>query len=313
MNWTPDGRRGHVEVESRAGAVTVRAVLPLRSPRVDAGPAPSSFSIMVPTFRRSLANRLAPWGAVVLVACGGEAGQGMVELRGDVGGLDTLGVQGDSLLERTQRPAMLTDSGIVVAPAPQSAAATPNAPLAPTASPAPNTAVMDDNMPSRDAVAEAMTRRALAKSESLARLDARGGVDGANASSRSSASDTLRGELQVRVSEGTREFLLLSQGRRYVLSGVALRGALALNGLEVLVRGVAITPRDLAVSSLVVRGWQSLPVVDGVVTAEGTVRLTDGTGLSTRPIPPTLRPLVGARVWIAYRDGRPVQFDRLEQ
>ena len=129
---------------------------------------------------------------------------------------------------------------------------------------------------------------------------------------RGAATDTLRGDLQVRIAEGSREFLLMAQGRRYLLSGVALRGAMALNGLEVMVRGIAITPRDIAISSLVVRGWQSLPAVDGVVLSDGSLRLTDGTGVSRRPIPPSLRPLVGARVWIAYRDGRPVQFDRLE-
>lgn len=290
--------------DRRARVVTVQAAPEC----VDANPVRSSFWRMRLDLR-SLAARVVPWvvaSAVPLTvpfasACRGDATKGTIELRGDVGGLDTLGAQGDSLLERTQRPAMLTDSGIVVLPA------TPSTDTAAPTTPA------GAGLAARDSAAEAITRRALARSDSLAKLDARAGGVGARSDSRAEATDTVRGTLQIRTTDGMREFLLLAQGRRYVLSGVALRGAMALNGLEVMVRGVAITPLDIAVNALVVRGWESLPVLDGVVMADGSLRLTDGTGGSTRPIPPSLRPLVGARVWIAYRDGRPVQFDRLER
>lgn len=259
------------------------------------------------------------WCAFLLFGMGcSDRRAGAIELRGDVDGLETLGERGDSLLDVSRLPAMLTDSGIVVLPdasdtlprRPGESGADTARPAAPLPESTGIRAYGNDAM-ARYTAAEEMTRRALARSDSLARLDARN-TNGAGMSGRTAGADTLRGILTVTTREGTREYLLESGGRRVALSGVAMRGVAALNGLEVMVRGVAITSRDLAVSALIVRAWQSFPAVDGVVLADGALRLTDGSGVVQRPLPPALRPLVGARVWVAYRDGRPVQFDRME-
>ena len=233
-------------------------------------------------------RRGAPVVSILLLAtlagCGDRAA-GTIELRGDIGGLDTLGARGDSLLEQSRRPATLTDSGIVILPG-----------------------VPEVDRPDTNA-AEAITRRALARSDSLERLEEGAAV----VAGRRSAADTLRGILRTQQRDGARALLLETGGQPVLLSGVATRGALSLTGLEVMVRGVAVTPRDLVVSTIIVRGFESLPALDGVITADGALRLTDGSGVVRRPLPAALRPLVGARVWIAYRNGQPVQFDRVER
>ncbi|HEY0931917.1 MAG TPA: hypothetical protein VGE27_18485, partial [Gemmatimonas sp.] len=108
--------------------------------------------------------------------------------------------------------------------------------------------------------------------------------------------------------EPARQVVLQTAEATVALSGMATTGMSRLVGKEVVVRGVKVTPRDIVVSDYIVRAVDGVPAFDGVLDAEGALRLTDGSGVRRLTVPAPLRAYVGARVWIAMRDGAAVNY-----
>jgi hypothetical protein len=90
------------------------------------------------------------------------------------------------------------------------------------------------------------------------------------------------------------------------LSGMAVSELMRLEGLETVVRGVRVGPRDLAVTSFTVRAIDGVPVADGVLENEGgvwSVRAPDGQRRVLPRVPAPLQAFVGSRVWVALAPG----------
>ncbi len=156
----------------------------------------------------------------------------------------------------------------------------------------------------RAGTGQGMTERARARGDSLARAAAVAYARDNEPSADRSRSDSLRG---IVVIEGTAPMNRLALRSRSVASPVALSGMatselMGLQGLEVVVRGVRSGPRDLVVTSFVVRAAAGVPVQDGILSNENnrwSLQLTDGGRVALERIPATLQSHVGERVWIA--------------
>ena len=227
----------------------------------------------------SASSRRAAWRLLLLcavAACDRNTG---VTVSGDVPGLDTLGYRGDSLLAQAERgPADLIDSGTVASRIPATGA------LATTAG-------------------QAMSLRAQARGDSMARAIAQRLAGGSDLAGRTRA-DSMRGVVTLVGAEPARQVVLRVDGTEVSLSGMATSGLGRLAGIEVMVRGVKITPRDIVVSDYVVRASDGVPAWDGTLEQDGSVRLTDGSGHKRLPsVPAALRGMVGARVWLAFKPG----------
>ena len=96
------------------------------------------------------------------------------------------------------------------------------------------------------------------------------------------------------------------------LSGMATMGLGRLAGSEVVVRGVRVSPRDLVMTDYLVRAADGVPAFDGVIQPDGTLRLTDGSGTKRVPLPVSMQELVGARVWVASKNGAPVAYGLIQ-
>jgi len=151
-----------------------------------------------------------------------------------------------------------------------------------------------------------VSRRAQARGDSMARAAAAQLAGGAGG--QRDFSDSLRGVLTYQGTEPARLVVLKTAETTVALSGMATNGLSRLVGKEVVVHGVKVTPRDIVVSDFVVRAVDGVPAVDGVLQGDGVLRLTDGSGVRRVAVPAPLRPYVGARVWIAVRDGEPATF-----
>lgn len=216
-------------------------------------------------------------------ACTRETG---VTISGDVPGLDTLGFRGDSLLAQAERgPADLLDPSTRATDT--TAAARAAAPTVRAAAPT---------------AGQLMSMRAQARGDSMARAIAQKLAGGGDAGG--SRRDSVRGVVALIGAEPARQVVLQSGGTNIALSGMATGGLNRLVGTEVMVRGVKVTPRDIVVSDYLVRASGGVPAYDGTLEADGSLRLTDGSGVRRLPaLPPALRGLAGARVWVAYRAG----------
>lgn len=121
------------------------------------------------------------------------------------------------------------------------------------------------------------------------------GARGANA-------DTLRGVVTVEgVPPVLRVFLVMADGSRLAMTGLAMRDLLNIDGLEVDVRGIPNGPRELVVSGFIARAYNGAPVWDGTLmrTEDGwALRLTEGGTRGLGNITPTLQRFGGSRVWI---------------
>ena len=150
---------------------------------------------------------------------------------------------------------------------------------------------------------QAMSLRAQARGDSMARAIAQRLAGGSDLAGRSRG-DSIRGVVTMLGAEPARQVVLRVDGNNIALSGMATSGLARLAGTEIVVRGVKITPRDIVVSDYVVRASEGVPAWDGTLDEGGSLRLTDGSGLKRLPsVPNALRSMVGARVWVAYREG----------
>lgn len=245
--------------------------------------------------------RWAPYAALlVLAACSGDGET--VTISGDVEGLDTLALRGDSLLARADRlPEGIFDTTFTAKPLTGvvTATATGNGTLEPTvAAPRPVSA------PTTGAE---ITRRAQIRGDSIARAYA-AQLTGANSDGSRSRADTIRGVVSMTGSADAPQVVVRSGTTTYSVSGMATRGMLRLAGNEVVVRGVKISPRDIVVADYIVRTARGLPALDGTIGNDGALRLTDGSGTRHVALPAEVRALVGTRVWVAMRGSNAAAF-----
>jgi len=122
--------------------------------------------------------------------------------------------------------------------------------------------------------------------------------------------DTLRGIVAITGSEPlTMVELTAVDGSRWLLVGDSLDAVRAAAGLEIMVRGVPLSPdggaRPVArfnVRDFAVRRVNGIDAVDGVLERAGAgvaLRLTDGRLLTLTDVPVTLRDQIGGRIWWA--------------
>lgn len=268
--------------------------------------------------RRFVPGRSAPWRPfllLLLAGCAAEPAGREVVLSGDIPGLDSLAARGDSLIARTERGDILDEPVVDTqrtrrAAEAEAAALVPERPPSANSEaprPSPPTAVLSKTPTSPRSQAAQMMARAQARADSMART---GAVGRPAATARG---DTVRGTLVPAPAGSGATMALRAEGRLIQLSGVGTTGLTPLNGTEVMLRGVRVTPRDLVVTEFFVRGWNGLPAVDGTILADGSLRASDGSGIIRGIVPPLLRGRIGARAWIAIRGGQPVQFDLIER
>ncbi len=223
---------------------------------------------------------------------------GSVTISGDVEGLDTLALKGDSLFLQAERRPQLFDSVRLDAKTKLSRSSTSPLPDSSAAAPAVGRVLTG---------VEAMTARARARGDSMARAGV-ASLTGVSTSSRSRA-DTVRGIVTlVGVAPAQQVVLRTDNGATTVtMSGMATSGLSKLAGLDLLIRGIKVTPRDVVVSDYIVRGADGVPAFDGLLSsnAEGPyLQLTDGSGRKRlASLPSALRGLDGVRVWIAIPPG----------
>ena len=151
---------------------------------------------------------------------------------------------------------------------------------------------------------EGMTRRAQARGDSLARAAAAAVATRLETTVERPLGDSLRGVIVLEGEAPLTRLLLKSPmaSLPVALSGMATTELQRLEGLEVVVRGVRVSPSDLAVNSFEVRAADGVPVIDGILSNDRggwSVRLADGTRRPVVRVPLALQPYAGARVWIA--------------
>lgn len=279
---------------------------------------------MAQWYRAALAGRpfaALPLAALLLVACGGSDG---VTIKGDVAGLDTLALRGDSLIAEANRTPMVIDSLraasqeeikrqlaeslAVLDPASRRATAGSGDGTLRAAGSAAAAAVTNAN-PGTSA-GGIMSRRAQARGDSMAKAFA-ARLTGSGTAVRARG-DSVRGVLVWQGTEPTRIVVLRSAGGTLTLSGMATTGLGRLVGSEVVVRGVRVSPRDLVVAEYFVRAADGVPAYDGVILENGSLRMSDGSGVKRVPIPIGMQGMIGARVWVAPQDGKPLAYGLIQ-
>lgn len=230
--------------------------------------------------------------AAFLVVAGCRRGDEGVTISGDVEGLDTIALRGAALLARADSQPGLIDSlkaivdGRLVRP--RGATADSNANDAPAV-----TGKLDNPM----------AERARLLADSMVRASARQAA--ADNNSDASARDTVRGIVTLVGSDPSRQVMLraIPSGVNFAMSGMATMGLSRLEGLELVIRGVLVSPRDLVVGSYVVRASNGVPAYDGtLMSTNGAwyLQLSDGTGRKRIAVlPSALRDHENERVWIA--------------
>ena len=274
------------------------------------------------------ATRAVRWmlPGVALLMCAACRQEGeVVTISGDVPGLDTIALRGDSLLARADRP----PEGIF------DTAFTPRPHVGEVTATASGNGTLEPASAALASGAE-ITRRAQARGDSIARAYAAqlagGNADGSRARSDSvgggrgggrgcggpggggnavgsrARSDSVRGVVATIGSVDAPQVVVRVGTATYAVSGMATRGMLRLVGNEVVVRGVKVSPRDIVVADYIVRAARGLPVLDGTIGDDGALHLTDGSGIKHVALPAEVRALVGTRVWIAMRGSNAAAF-----
>ena len=247
--------------------------------------------------RRATALALAAIVMVGSTACKGE-GDGSVTISGDVEGLDTLALRGDSLFAQADRAPQTIDSLQAVASGKMTRR--PDDIRKEKDVSAADSAAKTVNLPG----VNAMTARARARGDSMAKAAAMrltGGGPGGRA-----RGDTIRGVVTLLgVAPAQQVVLRTNNGETTVsLSGMATSGLARYAGMELMVRGVMVTPRDVVVSDYVIRTVDGVPAWDGKLAGGNTLLMSDGSGRQRVPaMPAALRESEGTRVWIAVKPG----------
>lgn len=154
-----------------------------------------------------------------------------------------------------------------------------------------------------------MSRRAQARGDSMARAAVARNVIASDAARE--RNDSLRGIITFMGSGAVRQLALQTVDAKVTLTGMATTGLAQMEGREVVIRGVRVTPRDMVVSSFVVREVDGVPVLDGIFDNDGNFRLTDGSGVRRVQLSSQMRALAGTRVWVQLRDGQAVKFGEI--
>jgi hypothetical protein len=261
----------------------------------------------------------------LLVACGGNDG---VTIRGDVAGLDTLALRGDSLIAEANRAPMVLDSlraasqeeikrqmaeslAMFDPSARRASTGNSDGPLGGTGGAAGSSAAAAaTNANPGTSAGGIMSRRAQARGDSMAKAFA-ARLTGSGAAARA-RSDSVRGVLIWQGTEPARIVVLRSADGTLTLSGMATTGLGRLVGSEVVVRGVRVSPRDVVVAEYFVRAADGVPAYDGVILEDGSLRLSDGSGVKRVPIPIGMQGMTGARVWVAPKDGKPQAYGLIQ-
>jgi hypothetical protein len=245
-----------------------------------------------------------------LLACGG-VGDGSVTVKGDIEGLDTLAFRGDSLLAQADRTPMILDSLRLAAQAEFERALNDSLGGGRVTTGAGDGTLAMPGVSERDATGaltagNVMSKRAHSRGDSMARAFA-AKLTGGNGADRAHG-DTVRGQLIWQGTEPARAVVLRTPQFNIALSGMATTGMSKLVGSEIVVRGVRITPRDMVVSDFYVRAADGVQAYDGKILADGSLKLTDGSGVKRVVLPAAMEGLTGARVWVAVKDGRPFAY-----
>jgi hypothetical protein len=231
------------------------------------------------------------FAAVVFSAC--SQGEKTIVISGDVEGLDSIGLRGARLFEEAERAPTSMDS--LRASIEERLGETGASPtIRPPAEPPP--------------AGNPMAERAKARGDSMARASANrlaGIAEGLN----SAGGDTIRGIITLIGSDPAKQTVLRTRDGRttIALSGMVTTGMSQLEGLDLLVRGVRVSPRDIVVASYVVRAADGVPAFDGILNnSDGAWSLTlteDGSRKRLPSVPSALRERAGQRVWIAMQPG----------
>ena len=126
------------------------------------------------------------------------------------------------------------------------------------------------------------------------------------------SADSARGVLIWQGSEPARTIVLRTTDGTLTLSGMATTGLSKIVGSEVVVRGVRVSPRDVVVADYYVRAADGVPAFDGVILEDGSLRMSDGSGIKRVPLPGSIQGLTGARVWVAPKDGKPLAYGLIQ-
>jgi hypothetical protein len=123
------------------------------------------------------------------------------------------------------------------------------------------------------------------------------------------AGDTVRGIVKIIGAAPATQVVLVSPSAHAVitLSGMGTDDLRPLAGLDILIRGIKVSERDVVVNGFVVRMADGNPAWDGRLELSGgeyQLRLTDGSGLKhVAQLPSALRDETGTRVWISMKPG----------
>lgn len=238
----------------------------------------------------------------LLSACGSD--DGTVTISGDVDGLDTLALRGDSLLAAADRVPSRIDSlrAVLEGRMPGSPPLAGDSLVIASA----GTLIGPPEAPATGGAA--LTRRAQARGDSMARAAASRYAAGSGAGARSRA-DSMRGVIKLVGNAPALQAVLqvADAAAPVTLSGMATTGMQRLEGADVVVRGVRIGPRDIVVADYFVRSMNGMPAYDGILQTgdDGfALVLSDGSGRKRlTALPDSLRELSGTRVWVAMPDG----------
>jgi hypothetical protein len=150
---------------------------------------------------------------------------------------------------------------------------------------------------------DAMTLRATARGDSLARAAAVRQAERDAANAGRATADSLRGIVMGPDVAGGAPLSLSTpmSPNPVTLSGMATAELAQLEGMEVVVRGVRTNARDLVVSTFAVRSINGASVADGILQNDNgawSLQLTGGGRLPLARVPFDLQPYAGSRVWL---------------
>lgn len=267
--------------------------------------APSAVTLSTPRVTLRLIFKLCALASCVAVSSCAESDDHTVTISGDVPGLDTIAMRGDSLFAQLDRAPARYDSVRAML---ETKLNTDSALAARAALTRPaKTAVLPSSTSPR--IAPSLPQRGQLMGDSIARAEA-ARMAGLSRDGSRARGDTVRGVVALLGAEPARQVVLRTGNGNTIiaLSGMATMGMTRLANAEIVVRGVRISPRDIVVSDFFVRASGGVPAFDGKLAGSDSsgywLQLSDGSGRKRlSSIPSALRGLEGARMWIAIKPG----------